>query len=89
VTIPNSSRRHPLAIHFAGICRQAKLAAMIGHARKPERRMKMQACAGPPIAAVVTTSNPGPCRRARETVAPDAEAAVNAWFAKNIRPPRS
>ena len=62
---------------------------MIGNARKPERWMKMQACVGPPIAAVVTASNPGPCRRARETVAPDAEVAVNAWLAKNIRPPRS
>jgi len=62
---------------------------MIVHARKPKRRVKTQACAGPPIAAVVTANKPGSRLQARETVDPDAEAAVKAWFAKTIRPSRS
>ena len=61
---------------------------MIVHARKPKPRTKAQApTALPPIAAIVTASKPGPRRREPETIDPEVEAEVNAWFAKNIRPP--
>jgi len=61
-------RRSIPAIHFSGIRHQAKLVAIIVHACKPECRMKTQACAGPAIAGVVTTSKPGPRRRALDQV---------------------
>lgn len=60
---------------------------MIVRARKPKRQTKTQARTMPPVAAVVIASRPGLRHRGPETVDPEAEAAVKAWFAKNIRPP--
>jgi hypothetical protein len=39
------------------------------------------------ISAVVTAKKPGPRRLEPAVIDPEVEAAVKAWFAKNIRPP--
>jgi hypothetical protein len=55
---------------------------MIVYAHKPRRRTTASThVTTTPTKAVVTASEPGP-----ETVDPEAEAAVKAWFAMNIRP---
>ena len=60
---------------------------MIVRARTPKHRTKTQARTMPPVAAVVTAGRPGLRHRGPETFDPEAEAAVKAWFAINIRPP--
>jgi hypothetical protein len=65
---------------------------MIVRCRKPGRRSNAQAnahAAPPPMAAVVTTSIPGPRRREPGSIDPEVEAAVKASFTRNIRPAAS
>lgn len=54
---------------------------MIVRARTPQARTM------PPVAAVITADRPGLRHRRPETFDAEAEAAVKAWFAINIRPP--
>jgi len=61
---------------------------MIVTTRKPKPRTKAQADATPlRIPTTVTASEPGPRRQAAETVDPEAENRVKAWFATNVRLP--
>jgi len=61
---------------------ERKQSTMIVYARKARHRTAAPTHATTaPTKAVVTASEPGP-----ETVDPEAEAAVKAWFAMNIRP---